>query len=104
MTMHTKSLLPTDFSDGLFWDVDPETIDITQHFKYVVGRVLQAGTLQDWQILCRSFPLADIVESARQLRSLEPKALAFISIVGHVPKESFRCSITKQSTKTHWIY
>lgn len=102
--MQTKPLLQSDFSEGLFWDVDPGSFNIDRHLKYVVGRVLEAGTLQDWQMLCRSFPLADIVESARKLRSLDPKALAFISIVGHVPKESFRCSTTKQSTGIHWIY
>lgn len=102
--MHTKPLLPSDFSDGLFWDVDLGGIDIKRHFKYVVGRVLEAGTLQDWLLLCRHFSLSGIVEVARKLRSLDPKALAFLSVVGHIPRESFRCCTTKPSPKTHWIY
>ena len=33
----------------------------------------------------------------RKLRTLEPKALSFISLISHTPKEEFRCYTTKPS-------
>ena len=102
--MQATSLTPSDFSKDLFWDVDPETLDIESHVKYVLGRVLEAGTLEDWQRLCRQFTLSGIIDIARQLRSLDPKSIAFLSVVGHVPRETFRCYTSKPLTTTHWIY
>ncbi len=99
-----RQLTPADFSEGLFWDVEPNTLDIERHLKYVVARVLKAGTLEDWQLLSRHFTLVRIVDVARQLRSLDPKSVAFLSAVGHVPRESFRCCTSTPSTTTHWTY
>ena len=42
-----RNLTPADFSEGLFWDVAPDTLDIERHLKHVVARVLEAGTLED---------------------------------------------------------
>ena len=102
--MNNHSISPSDFSSGLFWDVDQETLDMDRHAKYVVGRVLDVGTLQDWRLLCRRYTLSGILAVARQLRSLDEKSLAFLSVVGQVPREKFRCCTTKPSTKTPWIY
>lgn len=99
-----RHLKLADFSEGLFWDVAPDTLDIERHLKYVVARVLEAGTLEDWQLLSRHFTLPRIIDVARQLRSLDPKSVAFLSAVGHVPRESFRCYTSTQSTTTHWTY
>jgi hypothetical protein len=93
---------PSDFSTNLFWDIDPATLDMDRHRKYIVARVLECGTFEDWRILCRRFTLSGIIETARTLRSMDPKAFSFLSVVGHVPKESFRCCTSKPSTSTHW--
>ena len=95
-------ILPTDFSANLFWDVDPTTLDLDLHRKYVVARVLEHGTFDDWKLLCRRFTLPTIIEAARTLRSLDIKALAFLSVVGHVPRESFRCCTLKPSPPSPW--
>jgi hypothetical protein len=102
--MRTESLTPADFSPALFWDIDPGTLDIERHLKYVVARVLEAGTLDDWMLLCRQFTLPGIIDIARRLRSLDPRALAFLSVVGHVPRETFRCFTSKPLTPAPWTY
>lgn len=104
MTMSAeKEAPPFGFSENLFWDVDPRTLDMERHAKYIVGRVLERGTLQDWQLLCRCFTLPGVIEIARTLRSLDPKALAFLCVAGNVPREFFRCCTSKQLTPKHWI-
>ena len=97
-----QDILPTDFSTNLFWDVDPATLDLDRHEKYVIARVLEHGTFADWKLLCRRFTLPRIVEVARTLRSLDPKARSFLAVVGQTPPESFRCCTLKSSTPSSW--
>lgn len=92
------------FSDYLFWDVDKETIDLETNAPYVVTRVLELGQYQDWKLLVARYGIPRIAEIAQGLRSLEPKALSFISTVSSQPIESFRCFTTRQSCPTHWVF
>ena len=92
------------FSEYLFWDVDKDSIDLEANASYVVSRVLELGRLNDWNLLMARYGLQRIASIAQNLRTLEPKALSFISAVSSLPKESFRCFATKPSTPTHWGY
>ena len=98
------ALSADDFSENLFWDIDPAALDIQRHLKYVVRRVLEAGTLDDWRLLCSHFSRDYVIRVATALRSLDPKSLAFLSAVGNIPRESFRCFTAKPSTTAHWTY
>ena len=97
-----ETVSPADFSRKLFWDVDPSTLDFERHRKYVVARVLEYGTLDDWQLLVRRFTLESIIGVAQTLRTLDPKALSFLATVGHVPRSSFRCYTLSRSVPTPW--
>ena len=97
-------IVPSDFSANLFWDADPATLDLDLHREYLVRRVLERGCWADWCQLCRHLGLAQILDVARALRTLDPKALAFLSVVGDIPRESFRCYTPKQSTPSSWVY
>ena len=92
------------FSDYLFWDVDKDSIDLESNASYVVRRVLELGQMNDWNLLMSRYGIQRITRIAQNLRTLEPKALSFISAVSSQPKESFRCFTTRQSTQTHWNY
>ena len=50
------------------------------------------------------YVLTKIVEVGKELRDLEPRALAYISAVSKTPKEQFRCYIWKQSNIQHWNF
>lgn len=89
-------------SPHLFWDVDREQVDPEKHRGYIVQRVTERGSLDDWRRLRSHYGLEAIVKEAQGLRSLEPTALAFLSTVGHVPKESFRCCSSKPSNLPPW--
>jgi hypothetical protein len=93
---------PAAFSRNLFWDIDPDTLDLELHRKYVVARVLTYGTLEDWRLLLRRFTLPSIIAVAQTLRTLDPRALSFLCAIGHVQRESFRCYILRQSNPTPW--
>jgi hypothetical protein len=90
------------FTPALFWDVDREELDIEKHRAFIVQRVLERGHDSDWMFLKRYYTIDEIVETARNLRSLEPTALAFAACIGNVEKESFRCYTWRQSNPAHW--
>ena len=92
------------FSEYLFWDVDKDSIDLEANAPYVVRRVLELGQMNDWNLLMSWYGIQRIASIAQNLRTLEPKALSFISAVLSLPKESFRCFTTRPSTPTHWSY
>ena len=39
------------FSKHLFWDVDISTIEIKKHSKFIIRKVLQYGSIEDWNEL-----------------------------------------------------
>ena len=39
-------------SKGLFWDVDPETVDEVKHRRFIIQRVLERGDFED---MCGTF-------------------------------------------------
>ena len=90
-------------SPALFWDVDRDAIDETAHSGFIVQRVVERGTLDDWKNLRTAMGLPVVVAAAQKLRSLDPKALAFLCAVGHVSEDSFRCSTSKPFSPKHWI-
>ena len=89
------------FSDSIFWDVDRKQIDLSLHAPYVVQRVLEYGQIGDWKLLLAYYGLDEIVSISKNLRSLEPRALAFISTISRTPQEQFRCYNTRQSNPEH---
>lgn len=84
------------FSGHLFWDVSKDDIDLDKHQPYIVKRVLEYGLLKDWDLIKSYYGLPQIVEIAKNLRSLEPRALAYLSLVSHTPIKSFRCYTYQQ--------
>ena len=84
------------FSKNLFWDVSTDTIDMEKNAPYVVQRILEYGRISDWEALRNYYGVSRIAEISKKLRTLEPHALSFISVVSHIPKEQFRCCTMKQ--------
>lgn len=93
-----------DFSDHLFWDFDRNKISLDQPQAQVVQRVLEYGLLKDWMVLTHLYPFQNILQTAMQLRTLDPRALAFLINISGVSKEDFRCYTTKQSINQHWSF
>lgn len=94
----------SDFSAYLFWDVDKTKLDIYENKDFIVKRVLELGQMQDWEIIKAVFGIAEIGIMAMQFRSLNPKALSFISLISNIPINQFKCYTTKQLNQRHWIY
>ena len=92
------------FSPNLFWDINSNDIDIEEHATFIVQRVLEYGLIEDWNYILSYYGLSRILSMALQYRSLDPKALSFISAITKTPKENFRCYTTIQLNQQHWNY
>jgi hypothetical protein len=92
------------FSSHLFWDIDRNSLDLEKNKKFIVQRVLEYGLIDDWLTLRNLYGIDEIADTATKLRTLEPRALSFISTCSNTPLEKFRCYTTRQSTPTHWYY
>ena len=99
MSEFVKSLSPT-----LFWDVERDEVDDVKHRRFIISRVLERGSLPDWERMRDHYTLPVIVAEAQQLRSLEPRALAFIACVGRVPENSFRSHRLRATSRKTWVY
>ena len=92
------------FNPSLFWDIDLKDLDMEKHKSYIIGRVLDYGTWEDWQLIRDYYPMEEIKDTAIGLRSLFPQSLSFIAAVTHTSIETFRCYKSRQSTPQHWSF
>lgn len=89
------------FSQHLFWDTRKEDVDLDANAAFLVQRVLEYGLYEDWKILRSIYGIPRIVEIAKKLRTLEPKALSFICALSNTDKNQYRCYILRQSNPPH---
>lgn len=89
-------------SAHLFWDTDRNEFDMNAYPAYIIQRVLEYGTLEDWHLIRSFYGLDKIVETCQSLRTLDAKALAFISSISKTSKEQYRCYHIRQSNPTPW--
>jgi hypothetical protein len=92
------------FSTYLFWDVDPQGLDMEDHAPYIVERVLDNGQMNDWFFIRQYYGLERLKTIALGIRSMSPQALSFISTVTRTPEKQFRCYEQIHSKSQHWHY
>lgn len=98
MTEETKpNLRPT-----LFWDVDYDAIQWNRNYRFIIERVLERGTFDEWQTIKQYYGLEKIKEAALQARWLNKKVWHFCSLYFGEPLENFRCSTITPSQRQLW--
>jgi len=94
----------SEFSAHLFWDVDSNTVDLLKHRKWLIKRVLEKGTREDWNKVLKHYGKDGVREAVRGMRSLEKKALSFTCVVLELDQSELQCSINRSFHATHWNY
>ncbi len=92
------------FTPSLFWDVDRESLDLQKSKAFIINRVLGRGQMSDWILLKAYYTVEGIIETAKKLRTLDPRTLAFVACLGHEKRESFRCCTYTRSTPIPWVF
>jgi hypothetical protein len=85
-----------DLPPHLFWDIDPNDIDLEKHAAWLARRVLEYGDWPDWQALVRCYGRDRLATIVTGIRSLHPRALSFCKIWFDLPASAFRCSTSPQ--------
>lgn len=93
----TRLVIPETIA-WLFWDVDPQTIDLERHADYVLERVMSRGDLAAMRWLARTISttaMADFL--ARKGNRLAPRERAFWSLIAGVP-----CTVGEGGGRPPW--
>lgn len=90
--------------DYLFWDVDQNSINYDKNARFVISRVIQRGSIDDWKRIKKYYGLDKIQEEIINIRSLDYKTLVFFSTYFGLKMNSFRCYTTKQSPTQPFNY
>lgn len=99
--MADKQLLQ-QLSRILFWDTDIEQVDVQAHSAFLIQRVLEYGSLDDWRLIRDFYGLDRIVADCKRLRTLNPMALSYICLLSNTSKSDYRCYQFAQSYPTLW--
>ena len=65
----------------LFWDTDPDTLDMEQHRVYIIERVLEHGREEDARWLFRQYSRSAIAEIVNTSRRLSQKSKNYWGII-----------------------
>ena len=71
------SLDINNLSSMLFWDTDPSTVQWPKHQKWLMTRVLERGTWEDWRLLCKHLSVSEMTELEPSLK-LQPRERNFL--------------------------
>jgi hypothetical protein len=99
-----EKLTIKDLSGHLFWDTDRDRLDVDENFRFILGRVLEYGLMNDWMLLYKHFGIKKIASEAKEMRSLDDKSLHFIAHLSDSKLEEFKCYTYKQSIPKHWNF
>ncbi len=92
----------SQFSKHLFWDVNIADIDIEKHKQWLINRVLDYGTWDDWLLIANYFTKQEIKEAALKIRCMSAKSLSFIALYTETPINEFRCYTERQLNPSPW--
>lgn len=101
---NTEESIINQLSPYLFWDIDKATLDMDTHRAYIIKRVLEYGQLEDWHAILAYYTQPVIIEVIKNVRELDPRALAYIATITNTPIHQFKCYTTRQSNPTHWNF
>jgi hypothetical protein len=88
----------------LFWDIDIESLDFSKNARFVIQRVIQRGTIENWITIKESYGIDLIMNEILLIKDLDSKTLNFFSTYFGLNKNKFRCFSTQQSTPKHFDY
>lgn len=68
------------FAQKYFWDVNPNELDIEQHQRFIIERLLEQGDLDSLSWINQVYSRNDIRDIANHSRRLSPKTSNFCSL------------------------
>jgi hypothetical protein len=77
---------------------------VEENDAYIIKQVLEYGKMSDWKRIKDYYGIKRIAKNAMAYRSLDKKALSFISLLSGISEKEFRCYTYQQSIPPHWDF
>jgi hypothetical protein len=87
----------------LFWEADLSTLDAEKHKQYIIERVFERGSWNDYKQVLQYYPLVEIKKALQNARWLDAKTMYFVSAYFNLPLEQMRCYIQRQLSPQPWV-
>ncbi len=88
--MKSKSI--DNLRKTLFWDVDPDKLDLEKNAQFIIGRVLDFGGIEDWKAIKNFYGLKKIKEAALGHVFSDRRSPNFWSIILKIPLKDLKCT------------
>ncbi|RDV82330.1 DUF6922 domain-containing protein [Ammonifex thiophilus] len=75
----------------IFWDVRPGDLDVREHKKFIIERVLEFGDEDAYRWMFATYTDEEIVEVAKASRRISPRTATMLANFYKVPEEEFAC-------------
>lgn len=98
------TVTPLGLPRVLFWDTNPDNVDLEKHAGTVMARVMEYGRMEDWRKMRAYYGDERIVSVVTKLRDLHPQVVSLCCAVFDLTKEDFRCCTAKPFPPAPWIY
>jgi hypothetical protein len=84
------SEIPNNIKNYL-WDVDPSTLSLEKHSKFLIERILEYGDKNAITWLDSSYSKDQIIEILKKSKRISAKTGTFYSLYYDIPKEELEC-------------
>ncbi len=91
-------------SKQAFWDVDFDKIDYKKHARFVIEKVIDRGTLNDFIEIRKFYGDQKIKLEIINAKWLGDKEIYFCCATFNLKPEDFKCYIKKQLNPQLWVY
>ncbi|MBC8053257.1 MAG: hypothetical protein H7Y13_09340 [Sphingobacteriaceae bacterium] len=93
-----------NLSNQAFWDVDMNKIDYKKNARFVIEKVLERGTHQDFLNLMQFYGSDQVKELAKQANWLSDLSINFCCKLFNIRPQDFKCYEKKQLNREHWNF
>lgn len=91
-------------SKQAFWDVDMDKIDYEKRARFVIEKIVDRGSLDDFIQLRKFYGDQKIREEIVNAKWLGYKEIYFCCAIFNLKPEDFKCYMTKLLNPTLWVY
>lgn len=94
------------FLKQYFWDVEFDQLDIAQHSKSIIGRILDRGDEKAIQWMKENYSQDEMEDVLFHFRFVSPKSANFWAVIFDLPQEKILClqKAYQQIQRRHWRY
>ena len=87
-----------------FWNTNMESIDYHKHARFVVEKIVERGTHQDFINLLNFYGFEEVKQLVLKASWLSKMSINFCCTLFRVEPTDFKCYEKKQLNQQHWNF